>query len=427
MKKLFTLIAALVFTVAAMAATINVNGHKTNVVTDGTLYQYAFDTEVGSFYFCITGEAVLNQHYNLSQMTDDYTFFKNDVNYYAFTSVDFVMTGEDMYSATVACEDGNTYNLTVAPLQPIDQPKATVYLNVNSKARNRVDDYIANYGLFQIMGQDDNDAYYLSFTCYADQIAGSVVDSMVYTDYTALYDLSGDTTEIEFNNLLPNAVFTGTATDLDATINFVGTDSILYIITFTYDAPVATDTTLMVATDLTIYMDYWDLYWAYMGYGYFAAQASDDDYIFYAQVSTENDWYDGVYAEDEAEVAFYNNDDEMMLAYEANTTNFVLAKVAGTVTLTGEALCYGDVLFSLLLSGDASAVENVEASDYQVYNEGRVIVLNGAEGQNAAIYDIAGRMISNTTVNSDNARFEVAAAGVYVVRVNGESFRVVVK
>ncbi len=54
------------------------------------------------------------------------------------------------------------------------------------------------------------------------------------------------------------------------------------------------------------------------------------------------------------------------------------------------------------------------------------VVIKGAEGQNVVIATILGKVVANETVNSDNETIAVPA-GIAVVSVDGESFKVVVK
>ena len=54
------------------------------------------------------------------------------------------------------------------------------------------------------------------------------------------------------------------------------------------------------------------------------------------------------------------------------------------------------------------------------------VIIKGAEGKNVVIATILGKVVANETVNSDNETIAVPA-GIAVVSVDGESFKVVVK
>ena len=89
-------------------------------------------------------------------------------------------------------------------------------------------------------------------------------------------------------------------------------------------------------------------------------------------------------------------------------------------------IIYG-IIVNAKIYRPTTAVENVVASEYQAYAEGHTIVLAGAEGELATVYDMTGRVVCSKSVGSDIERIEVGADGVYFVRVKGETMRVVVK
>ena len=66
-----------------------------------------------------------------------------------------------------------------------------------------------------------------------------------------------------------------------------------------------------------------------------------------------------------------------------------------------------------------------EATVSVVATDGAVIV-KGAEGKNVIVSTILGKVVANETINSDNETI-AAPAGIVVVAVDGESFKVVVK
>ena len=76
---------------------------------------------------------------------------------------------------------------------------------------------------------------------------------------------------------------------------------------------------------------------------------------------------------------------------------------------------------------EATANESItaEGAVSVVATDGAVII-KGAEGKNVVIATILGKVVANETVNSDNETIAVPA-GIAVVSVDGESFKVVVK
>ena len=76
--------------------------------------------------------------------------------------------------------------------------------------------------------------------------------------------------------------------------------------------------------------------------------------------------------------------------------------------------------------GNPTANENISANNVVVAGVNGAVVVKGAEGKNVIVSTILGKVVANEVVSSDNATI-VAPAGVVVVSVDGESFKVVVK
>ena len=76
--------------------------------------------------------------------------------------------------------------------------------------------------------------------------------------------------------------------------------------------------------------------------------------------------------------------------------------------------------------GDPTANEEIATSSVVVAGVNGAVVVKGAEGKNVIVSTILGKVVANEVVSSDNATI-AAPAGVVVVSVDGESFKVVVK
>ena len=78
--------------------------------------------------------------------------------------------------------------------------------------------------------------------------------------------------------------------------------------------------------------------------------------------------------------------------------------------------------------GDPTANETINAANSNVVVAGTngAVVVKGAEGKNVIVSTILGKVVANEVVSSDNAQI-AAPAGIVVVSVDGESFKVVVK
>ena len=76
--------------------------------------------------------------------------------------------------------------------------------------------------------------------------------------------------------------------------------------------------------------------------------------------------------------------------------------------------------------GDPTANETIAAGNVVVAGVNGAVVVKGAEGKNVIVSTILGKVVANEVVSSDNATI-AAPAGIVVVSVDGESFKVVVK
>ncbi len=75
---------------------------------------------------------------------------------------------------------------------------------------------------------------------------------------------------------------------------------------------------------------------------------------------------------------------------------------------------------------EATANEAIAAGNVVVAGTNGAVVVKGAEGKNVIVSTILGKVVANEVVSSDNAQI-TAPAGIVVVSVDGESFKVVVK
>ena len=75
---------------------------------------------------------------------------------------------------------------------------------------------------------------------------------------------------------------------------------------------------------------------------------------------------------------------------------------------------------------EATANEEISAGNVIVAGTNGAVVVKGAEGKNVIVSTILGKVVANEVVSSDNAQIS-APAGIVVVSVDGESFKVVVK
>ena len=128
----------------------------------------------------------------------------------------------------------------------------------------------------------------------------------------------------------------------------------------------------------------------------------------------------------------YETAEDFAEAYEDNE-NWVsnegyLKWVNGTLVVV-EGYEKGDVFgIEENYEGDPTANESINATNSNIVVAGvnGAVVVKGAEGKNVIVSTILGKVVANEVVSSDNATI-AAPAGIVVVSVDGESFKVVVK
>ena len=110
--------------------------------------------------------------------------------------------------------------------------------------------------------------------------------------------------------------------------------------------------------------------------------------------------------------------------YESNEG--FLRTVNGVVVVT-EGYAKGEEFNLAAEESNPTANETIAAEGaISVTATDGAVVIKGAEGKNVVIATILGKVVANETVNSDNETIAVPA-GIAVVSVDGESFKVVVK
>ncbi|OUO52207.1 hypothetical protein B5F77_08835 [Parabacteroides sp. An277] len=112
--------------------------------------------------------------------------------------------------------------------------------------------------------------------------------------------------------------------------------------------------------------------------------------------------------------------------YDANTKGWI--KIHNGVAVVTPDIQEAEVFSYEATEEDATANESIAAENnaVSVVATDGAVVIKGAEGKNVVIATILGKVVANETVNSDNETIAVPA-GIAVVSVDGESFKVVVK
>ena len=111
----------------------------------------------------------------------------------------------------------------------------------------------------------------------------------------------------------------------------------------------------------------------------------------------------------------------------SNETNEGYLKTINGVVVVTDAYDKGEEFNLAAEESNPTANETIAAEGaISVTATDGAVVIKGAEGKNVVIATILGKVVANETVNSDNETIAVPA-GIAVVSVDGESFKVVVK
>ena len=135
------------------------------------------------------------------------------------------------------------------------------------------------------------------------------------------------------------------------------------------------------------------------------------------QFKVQTAWYDY----DSAVKAGLDNKD----AWTWNNEGY-LRSVNGVIVVTNGYTHGEEFLMAAQENSDPTANESINASSVVVAGVDGAVVVKGAEGKNVIVSTILGKVVANEVVSSDNATI-AAPAGIVVVSVDGESFKVVVK
>ena len=134
------------------------------------------------------------------------------------------------------------------------------------------------------------------------------------------------------------------------------------------------------------------------------------------QFKVQTAWYDY----DSAVKAGLDNKD----AWTWNNEGY-LRSVNGVIVVTN-GYTHGEEFLMAQENSDPTANEEISAGNVVVAGVDGAVVVKGAEGKNVIVSTILGKVVANEVVSSDNATI-AAPAGIVVVSVDGESFKVVVK
>lgn len=77
---------------------------------------------------------------------------------------------------------------------------------------------------------------------------------------------------------------------------------------------------------------------------------------------------------------------------------------------------------------ESVGIENsIDNSDISIYGSGKNIIIENSEGNNMTIYNYTGSLISNQKIDGNRQVISMNQSGIYLVRINNETFRIILK
>lgn len=307
-------------------------------------------------------------------------------------------------------------------------PTDTIDINFDNAMRNGVNDYIAYYGLFQIVGGDSSNTYCMNLEVYSDQIAGSYTSSDICWENTVF---KKDDLAISINEVRDFTV-SGNIDTCSTFLEIISTDSVLYRISFVYPGvvyPVPTIDTV----DITMNSPSTSMYDGTATYGFYQLHGYSVNGEYYMNLGVRSDQIAGSYTCNDVMTLYtlllhFVGEDSVIICL-SDIRDFTVSGDASACSTYVEMVSVDSVLYRInyVYSGTPSGIDNTTETEYVVYNEGNVIVVTGAEGETITVYDLFGKTISHKKTVSDVERIEIAVPGVYEVRIGNRTFKALVK
>lgn len=355
-----------------------------------------------------------------------------------YASVSFIKNGKS-YVVDVTDTLGQQYHITYSPAAPITEPKDTVIISMsNANNRNCVYDRTSSQGNIYLYGYSDDDKYRMNLEFITNTFAGTytLADRCPNDIYFTFAEVTptGDENPISCNNLL-DATVTGTVSDCTAHIEWVAEDSTMYDITFSYSEPIAEKYKTFTATDLTITKS--SSYETYETQGIYVYnfEAFCNELRLFGVVNNSNadnplgTWtYDSGTTLSLLLIDYASTVDRMNNPYSATIT--ITQDEKGMYSLTGTALMYNHTQWTFnCTQADSTdtAIRNVENAEFFVISEHNAITVRAAEGENITVCDMTGRTIMNVKAASNVERINLAAPGIYAVRIGKKTVKVLVR
>lgn len=109
-------------------------------------------------------------------------------------------------------------------------------------------------------------------------------------------------------------------------------------------------------------------------------------------------------------------------------TNGQLVATSGTESATFNLSELSYMVFTTSKDGSTNSISNIETASYGVHAADGSIVISGNGSQNVSICNVSGALVAKGMTSGGTTTFgDNLAAGVYIVKVNGQTSKIVVK
>ncbi len=166
-----------------------------------------------------------------------------------------------------------------------------------------------------------------------------------------------------------------------------------------------------------------DNYTAYFAKKYFSITVGNGTTNVTAQVSGGGSYTAGSPVTIEAD-AFSSSDAAYHFSYWLEFVDNVIRDTIRTNPYSFEMPCH-DITYQAYYSNDA-AIDEAAYTNIHVYATGHNVVIEGAAGQEAEVYDMMGRKVTSLRCHIDPQSITLPHAGVYVVRLAGKAHKILI-
>lgn len=314
-----------------------------------TWFSITTTDEAYKFYFDILvpeSELVEGKTYTLADCDPDFSYISDNTTYAMIKLSDLALTlskgtdGKFLVEATCISKDGDTYHLTYKALE---RPETFTDVVINDLPI-RFYDFTKASGLFQFTGK--NDVYDFGICVVSKSaIEGKWETADLNQTYTYL-SKDGKNLKLCDESLEVTAIG---KKQYHIVAKMYCYDGNVYIVEGDYVEPTVKNTATIVATDLKIDDQMFDIYKGFYGYGVADITASNDDYtitgsiLSYTTIAGHYDDYDHMLNE-----LFITNVDGVKTDFFSS--NLDVAKANDSWTIKGKVLCWDNTEYTLDLS-----------------------------------------------------------------------------